>query len=1001
MPTVAKLVAEIEADISGLKKGVDDAQRKLDELADKTAATGRRGQQSLAEWGSSAISLGSKFKSVGQSMTIGLSLPIVGLGKKALDSALKMDSLERGLTAMMGSAAAAQKELVRLREVAKVPGLGFAEAVQGSLRLQSVKVSADQSARAMKAFGNALAIVGGGKDKLDLITYQLGQMFGAGKLQGDEIRSITDAVPQLRQVLLDTFGTMDTKILNKKYNINQIFEGMLKGLEKLPKMVDSPKNQLENIGDSIFLSLVKIGKAIIPLVISISNQLVPAIESLADKFAKLPPGTQQTIIVIAALVAGLGPLTVVLGSVISAAGTVATAIAAIGWPITLVIAAVAALALAWTTNFGGIRDKTMPIIKELVEGFNFIKDIVVEVFQKVWPSVVDTWNTVMKAMQPVFKAVGDWFNETFGYIKDWVVENWPLIQKTIKTVMDVVVAVVKSALESIKKFWERYGENIVGVIKGLWAVVSNVISAAIKLILGIVKVGMQVLQGDWSGAWETIKKTASEVWQHIVKALKGLWEAVVNIFKGIVKFVYDLGKSFWDAAVNIAKSIVEGIVNGIKNMASKVWEAVKGLAQGALDIMKGMLGIHSPSREFKAIGEDLVKGYVLGITSMMAPANSAITELAKQTIATAKAEMKEYEEVMKTLKGAYMDETVAIKMAMAVTDEERVSLELLRKSYMDLNAEQRKMIDNIIDMRKVREDLLSPAEDIGISDEGPAYNPLQGINDFVTSSASLLTQAITKYQDIQNKINGDLTKELKDANIELLKAKGLWTRHDEIVSSLGIKYEDLTKSQQAMVDAIVASNEELEKFNQQQRELEMYKQKIEDLATGISDVLVGAFDKAKEEGFDTFFTNVIDGFQQMLYRMAMEYLQSQLVKLLMRSLDSLFGGSGGLDGFATGGRVKAGAVSVVGERGPELFVPDVQGTIITHSELNKQALMSDRVPNYSESGGRSKDQSHSKVLNFTPVFNISTPNPEAFKKSQRQILTEAGRTIRELSQRLD
>jgi hypothetical protein len=41
---------------------------------------------------------------------------------------------------------------------------------------------------------------------------------------------------------------------------------------------------------------------------------------------------------------------------------------------------------------------------------------------------------------------------------------------------------------------------------------------------------------------------------------------------------------------------------------------------------------------------------------------------------------------------------------------------------------------------------------------------------------------------------------------------------------------------------------------------------------------------------------------------------------------------GGIKGHASGGRMGAGELGVVGEHGPELFVPDVSGRILTHSQ---------------------------------------------------------------------
>ena len=75
---------------------------------------------------------------------------------------------------------------------------------------------------------------------------------------------------------------------------------------------------------------------------------------VADKFANANQKVQKMIIYGALLAAALGPLMIAAGLVVKAfvafkvvAGAVATAIGALSWPILLIIAAVAALALAW------------------------------------------------------------------------------------------------------------------------------------------------------------------------------------------------------------------------------------------------------------------------------------------------------------------------------------------------------------------------------------------------------------------------------------------------------------------------------------------------------------------------------------------------------------------------------------------------------------------------------------------------------------------------------
>jgi hypothetical protein len=64
------------------------------------------------------------------------------------------------------------------------------------------------------------------------------------------------------------------------------------------------------------------------------------------------------------------------------------------------------------------------------------------------------------------------------------------------------------------------------------------------------------------------------------------------------------------------KEIGADIVNGIKNGFTQAWESFKesvaNLASGIVDSVKGLFGIHSPSRVFADIGENMVLGLERG-----------------------------------------------------------------------------------------------------------------------------------------------------------------------------------------------------------------------------------------------------------------------------------------------------------------------------------------------------------------------------------------------------
>ena len=123
-------------------------------------------------------------------------------GSTFVNAAADLEKLTQGLTAVAGSSREAAEQRDRLRQVAKLPGLGLEEAVEGSINLQAVGLSSQQAEAALMSFGNALATVGKGKAELDGVILALTQMAAKGKISAEEINQIGERVPQIRAVML-------------------------------------------------------------------------------------------------------------------------------------------------------------------------------------------------------------------------------------------------------------------------------------------------------------------------------------------------------------------------------------------------------------------------------------------------------------------------------------------------------------------------------------------------------------------------------------------------------------------------------------------------------------------------------------------------------------------------------------------------------------------------------------------------------------------------------
>lgn len=264
-------------------------------------------------------------QALGERMTLSLSLPIAALGAASLKSAGDIQALQKGLTAVMGSTEAAAAEFDKLREVAKLPGLGLEEAARGSVALQSAGFSADEARRSLLAFGNALATVGKGKNELNFVNLAITQLQNKTGGFGQDLRQLTEQLPQLRGALTNAFGTADSeKIQELGVTGKEVVTAIISEFEKLPKVSGGLNNAFENLSDSIKVSLFQIGTAINEAfgVESILEEIGNKVQQLADWFSKLSPEARKSILVLAGIVAVLGPALIVFSQLYLAIGNV-------------------------------------------------------------------------------------------------------------------------------------------------------------------------------------------------------------------------------------------------------------------------------------------------------------------------------------------------------------------------------------------------------------------------------------------------------------------------------------------------------------------------------------------------------------------------------------------------------------------------------------------------------------------------------------------------------
>ena len=278
---------------------------------------------------------GATISEAGQALSIGFSAPVVAAGAAALNAAMQMESLEKGLAATMKSTSAAANELERLKEVSKLPGLGLKEAVQGSIRLQTLGSTADESRRIMRELGNALAVVGGGKEDFSEVIRQLSQMAAIGKVTKENLDPIVERIPQISAIIKEKFGAAalgePAKTFERMGISAQQFIGVVVSeLEKGGRAGGDLRTSMENLREEVFATAAEFGKSLLPIgktvVQEVLNPMVEKAKAAAEAFNRLAPETKAFAVEAGAVAAALPLVVVALGTVIEKAGVVGASI---------------------------------------------------------------------------------------------------------------------------------------------------------------------------------------------------------------------------------------------------------------------------------------------------------------------------------------------------------------------------------------------------------------------------------------------------------------------------------------------------------------------------------------------------------------------------------------------------------------------------------------------------------------------------------------------------
>lgn len=198
-------------------------------------------------------------------------------------------------------------------------------------------------------------------------------------------------------------------------------------------------------------------------------------------------------------------------------------------------------------------------------------------------------NSMKAAYQNFVTGLGDQ-NADIGALTEELIQS---AGNVAKNVLPVIESVVKNIAETVRE----QGPDMI----------TRFVAYATEKLPEVLKLGIQL----------------------IVSLVKGLAQNLPELLRGTLALVDAIISAFLNSLpdiIEVGKDIVRGLWEGIKAMASWIGEKVSGFVGGLVDGVKGVLGIHSPSRVFAGIGQNMALGLGQGFERQMQRVSSGIQD---------------------------------------------------------------------------------------------------------------------------------------------------------------------------------------------------------------------------------------------------------------------------------------------------------------------------------------------------------------------------------------